>query len=188
MAKLKPWFHVIHPREDLREGRPLDASEFAVHLDHVRENRAPKDYQDPERFFERTYLTRNLKTSPPRRSDGSPGSRRDLGRLQHGHPVRRRQDALADAALPPGQAGTGGAGLAGGRGDPGTGPGQGGAQGRDGGLRRDRVRLDSPAAAASGEPLRKTPWGEIAWQLGGREGVRGGRPSTTRRGSPRAAT
>src|SRR3954470_24308463 len=61
MAKLKPWFHVIQPREDLREGRPMDASEFAVHLDHVRENRAPKDYQEPGRFFERTYLTRNLK-------------------------------------------------------------------------------------------------------------------------------
>jgi hypothetical protein len=54
MAKLKPWFHVIQPREDLREGRPIDASEFAVHLDHVRENRAPKDYQQPDRFFERT--------------------------------------------------------------------------------------------------------------------------------------
>jgi hypothetical protein len=56
MAKLKPWFHVIQPREDLREGRPMDASEFAVHLDHVREGRAPKDYQEPGRFFERTYL------------------------------------------------------------------------------------------------------------------------------------
>ena len=61
MAKLKPWYHVIQPREDLREGRPLDASEFAVHLDHIRDNRAPKDYQEPDRFFERTYLTRNLK-------------------------------------------------------------------------------------------------------------------------------
>ena len=60
MAKLKPWFHVVTPREDLREGKPLDASEFAVHLDHVREGRAPQDYQDPSRFFERTYLTRNL--------------------------------------------------------------------------------------------------------------------------------
>ncbi len=33
---LKPWYKVITPREDLRDGRPLDASEFAVHLDHVR--------------------------------------------------------------------------------------------------------------------------------------------------------
>lgn len=60
MARLKPWFHVVTPREDLREGKPLDASEFAVHLDHVREGRAPLDYQEPARFFERTHLTGNL--------------------------------------------------------------------------------------------------------------------------------
>ena len=57
---LQPWYKVVFPREDLREGRPLDASEFAVHLDQVREGRAPDDYQEPERFFERTYLTQNL--------------------------------------------------------------------------------------------------------------------------------
>src|ERR1700730_10772574 len=61
MAKnLQPWYRVVNPREDLREGKPLDASEFAVHLDQVRDGRAPTDYQKPERFFERTYLTRNL--------------------------------------------------------------------------------------------------------------------------------
>lgn len=57
---LKPWHKVVEPREDLREGRPLDASEFAVHLDKVREGTAPDDYQDPKRFFDRTYLTTNL--------------------------------------------------------------------------------------------------------------------------------
>ena len=25
---LKPWYKVVTPREDLREGKPLDASEF----------------------------------------------------------------------------------------------------------------------------------------------------------------
>lgn len=60
MAKLKPWFKVVAPREDLREGRPLDAAEFAVHLDQVRDGRASADYQNPEHFFERTYLTQNL--------------------------------------------------------------------------------------------------------------------------------
>lgn len=60
MAKLKPWYQVIVPREDLREGKPLDAAEFAVHLDQVRDGRARKDYQDPERFFSRTFLTQNL--------------------------------------------------------------------------------------------------------------------------------
>src|SRR5262249_27294501 len=60
MPQLKPWYQIVTPREDLRENRPLDASEFAVHLDHIRESRAHPDYLDPSRFFERTYLTRNL--------------------------------------------------------------------------------------------------------------------------------
>src|SRR5919198_6216642 len=60
MASLKPWYRVVSPREDLREGKPLDASEFAVHLDQVRDGRAPTDYQRPERYCDRTYLTRNL--------------------------------------------------------------------------------------------------------------------------------
>ena len=57
---LKPWYQVVYPREDLRENRPLDAAEFAVHLDQVRDGRAPGDYQDPARFFSRTYLTGSL--------------------------------------------------------------------------------------------------------------------------------
>ena len=44
---LKPWYKVVTPREDLREGKPLDGSEFAVHLDQVREGLAPADYQQP---------------------------------------------------------------------------------------------------------------------------------------------
>ena len=59
MTKLKPWYQVVTPREDLRDGRPLDASEFAVHLDHIRTGRenVSKDYTDPVRFFDRTFLT-----------------------------------------------------------------------------------------------------------------------------------
>lgn len=57
---LKPWYKAVTPREDLREGKPLDASEFAVHLDQVRDGRAPEVYQDPRRFFERTFLTKGL--------------------------------------------------------------------------------------------------------------------------------
>ena len=62
MAGLKPWYKIegLIPREDLREGKPLDASEFAVHLDQVRDKRAPADYQEPDRFFDRTYLTKYL--------------------------------------------------------------------------------------------------------------------------------
>ena len=60
MSTLKPWYQVVVPREDLRDNRPLDASEFAVHLDHIREHRAHPDYVNPERFFARTYLTKSL--------------------------------------------------------------------------------------------------------------------------------
>ena len=58
---LEPWYKVATPREDLREGKPLDASEFAVHLDQVRDRRGNKDYQNPVRFFERTFLTKSLR-------------------------------------------------------------------------------------------------------------------------------
>lgn len=57
MTGLKPWHQVAVPREDLRRGKPLDAAEFAIHLDQVIDGRAPLDYRDPERFFARTYLT-----------------------------------------------------------------------------------------------------------------------------------
>lgn len=57
---IKPWHKVVDPREDLREGKPLDASEFAVHLHRVKDGSAHKDYADPERFFGRTYLTKSL--------------------------------------------------------------------------------------------------------------------------------
>lgn len=57
----KSWQSAVTPRDDLVSGRPLDAAEFAVHLDQVRDRRAPEDYQNPVAFFERTYLTDNLK-------------------------------------------------------------------------------------------------------------------------------
>src|SRR5439155_5334875 len=32
----------------------------AVHLDHIRDNRAHPDYLKPERFFDRTFMTKSL--------------------------------------------------------------------------------------------------------------------------------
>ncbi|MCA9442605.1 MAG: ATP-binding protein, partial [Candidatus Omnitrophica bacterium] len=57
---LKPWYDVVKPREDLCQGKPLDAAEFAVHLDQIRDGRAPDVYCNPSLFFERTYLTKTL--------------------------------------------------------------------------------------------------------------------------------
>jgi hypothetical protein len=58
--KLKPWYDVVKPREDLREGQSQDASEFAVHLDRVRDGTARDDYGKPEQFFAKTFLATNL--------------------------------------------------------------------------------------------------------------------------------
>ena len=76
-----PGIKLSRPREDLREGKPLDASEFAVHLDQVREGHAPADYQKPERFFERTYLTKNLWPSPPKSSGGCPARKTETNAI-----------------------------------------------------------------------------------------------------------
>lgn len=164
----KPWYKVVTPRDDLRDNKPLDASEFAVHLDQVRDGRARMDYQDPQRFFERTYLTKSLisfSAEVLRRLAGQTtetsavfglttqfggGKTHSLTLLYH----------LADT----------------------------GAK-ADGwfGVGRILERADLPttpkAAVAvfvgtefdsivgrggdDGTPLRKTPWGEIAYQLGG---------------------
>ena len=56
---LKAWYRVVTPREDLREGKPLDASEFAVHLDKVRSGDAAPVYREPDLFFRRTFLTQS---------------------------------------------------------------------------------------------------------------------------------
>ena len=47
---LRPWYKIVTPREDLREGKPFDAPQSAVHLDQAHEGRASADYQKPERF------------------------------------------------------------------------------------------------------------------------------------------
>lgn len=171
---LKPWYDVVKPREDLREGKPLDASEFAVHLDQVRDGRAHDDYQKPERFFAKTVLTTNLvglAGEVVRRLNGvktqanavfnmttqfGGGKTHALTLLYHlakGGETARHWDGadkiLAKAAVdafPPAHTP---AVFVGTEFDSVTGRG-----GKD------------------GEPLRRTPWGEIAWQLGGKDGFK----------------
>src|SRR6266852_2187476 len=169
---LKPWYKAVTPREDLREGKPLDASEFAVHLDQVRDKRAPEDYQKPERFFDRTYLTQNLlalSAEVVRRLSGiqtetsavfnmatqfGGGKTHFLTLLYHlarkgpgaerWSGVQRILDTAAITAIP--QAAT--AVFVGTEFDSITGRG-----------------------GDDGTPLRKTPWGEVAFQLAGKAGV-----------------
>ncbi len=167
---LQPWYKVINPREDLRDGKPLDASEFAVHLDHVRDGRAPADYQNPQRFFGRTYLTKNLIDLAAQVVRRLSGIRTETSAVfnmttQFGGGKTHALTLLYHLAR--------------------GGPEAGAWMGVDGILERAGVPSVPVAATAvfvgtefdaisgrggkGGTPLRKTPWGEIAWQLGGAE-------------------
>ncbi len=165
---LKPWYKVVTPREDLREGRPMDASEFAVHLDQIRDGRAPTDYQVPERFFERTYLTKNLESLAAevvRRLSGiktetsavfnmatqfGGGKTHTLALLYHLANNGEKAVSWPGVSKILGAAGVTKVPHAATAVFVGT-------------------EFDSIAGRGgdNGEPLRKTPWGEIAWQLGG---------------------
>jgi hypothetical protein len=168
---LKPWYKLVTPREDLREGKPFDASDFAVHLEHVRENTAPQVYRDPEQFLERTYLTKNLlglAAEVVRRLSGEKtetsavfnmttqfggGKTHALTLLYHlakngpdSHKWTGVQNILSKAgvgAVPQAQTAV------------------------FVGTEFDSI---SGKGGENGTPLRKTPWGEIAYQLSGNEG------------------
>jgi predicted AAA+ superfamily ATPase len=56
---MQPWWQVAIPHRDIREGR-FDESVFAADLGNVLLGTGPADYTDPETFFTRTYLTRGL--------------------------------------------------------------------------------------------------------------------------------
>lgn len=167
---LKPWYRVVTPREDLRDDKPLDASEFAVHLDQVRDKRAPEVYQNPARFFERTFLTKSLSglaIETLRRLSGiktetsavfnmttqfGGGKTHALLLLYHlashgavargWHGVSRLQELAGIKAIPQAKVAV----FVGTEFDP--------ISGRGG---------------SDGTPLRQTPWGEIAYQVGGEE-------------------
>lgn len=57
---MDPWYKVVTPRKEVREGRSFNPDEFAIHLDQVVSGRAPDDYRDPEKFFSRNVFTRAL--------------------------------------------------------------------------------------------------------------------------------
>jgi Protein of unknown function (DUF499) len=174
MAALKPWYKIegLTPREDLREGKPLDASEFAVHLDKVRDETAPADYKEPERFFDRTYLTKyltDLAAQVVRRLSGEKTETSAVFNLatQFGGGKTHALTLLYHLAK------------------------HGAAASKWTGVQKilQQAEISSiPEAAVAvfvgtefdsiqgrggddGTPLRKTPWGEIAFQLGGAEAL-----------------
>ena len=57
---MDPWYRVVTPREEVREGRSFNPDEFAIDLAQVVNGTAPRDYQDPAQFFSRTFFTQTL--------------------------------------------------------------------------------------------------------------------------------
>lgn len=170
---LKPWYKIVTPREDLREGKPLDASEFAVHLDHVRDGRAPAVYQDPAQFFERTFLTKNLReltAQVVRRLSGVKVETSAIFNLstQFGGGKTHSLTLLYHLAQN-GDAAKSWKGVSGILDDAGLKTVPRAATAIFVGTEFDSI---TGRGGTGGAPVRKTPWGEIAFQLGGAEGFK----------------
>src|SRR5512135_909664 len=59
--ELDPWYKIVTPRKEVREGRSFNPDEFAIHLEQVAANIGPEDYREPAKFFARTCFTRALR-------------------------------------------------------------------------------------------------------------------------------
>lgn len=78
---MDPWYKVATPRKEVREGRSFNPDEFAIALEQVVAGTAPKDYNDPLQFFNRTCFTRAL------REHVGMVLRRLSGKTEHAAPV-----------------------------------------------------------------------------------------------------
>jgi hypothetical protein len=166
--KLDPWYDVVKPREDLRKKQALDASEFAVHLDQIREGKARDDYQNPERFFERTFLTRtlgDLAAQVVRRLSGQTLETSAVFNMatQFGGGKTHALSLLYHLA----QAGPAAHQWVGVRSILGRAQVKAVPKARVAVFVGQQFDAITGRGPESGEPLRRTPWGEIAWQLGG---------------------
>src|SRR5271165_6714874 len=58
---MEPWYKIVTPRKEVREGRSFNPDEFAIALEQVVAGTAPDDYKKPDQFFSRTCFTRALR-------------------------------------------------------------------------------------------------------------------------------
>jgi predicted AAA+ superfamily ATPase len=164
-TNLKPWREVITPHTDVATGRYQQA-EFAADLWQVHMGEGSDEYRDPVEFFRRTYLTESLKrllVTGVQRLSGKGGD--PVVQLQTNFGGGKTHSMLAIYHLFSGVNPSDMAGVTEALGDtysqslPSV----------------NRVVLDgtkidpgSPVIKSDGTEVR-TLWGEIAWQLGGKE-------------------
>jgi predicted AAA+ superfamily ATPase len=166
---LPAWSDVLTPHTDIASGR-YAASEFAADLHEVAEGRAGAEYSDPVEFFRRTYLTEGLKQLLSRAAARLTGDRNadpvinlqtnfgggkthsmlSVWHLVSGRPAsdypQEIQDLLSGVDI----------------------------AGWDKTVRRvalvgNEIPPGQPMKKADGTEV-NTLWGELAWQLGGRQG------------------
>ncbi len=167
---LRPWREVIRPHDDVARGA-FTASEFAadLHLVHTGQATSP-EYGDPVEFFTRTYLTeglRDLLSRALRRVNGEAGaspvvnlqtnfgggkthSMLALYHLFSGTPAKDFPQELQELIAANGN------------------PDLGALDVKRVALVGTYLKAGSPIIKDDGTEVR-TLWGELAWQLGGRE-------------------
>ncbi len=159
---LKPWRKIVTPHHDVASGRYQQA-EFAADLWQVSEGDGPAEYRDAAEFFRRTYLTESLKglLAGAVRRLGGQGSD-PVVQLQTNFGGGKTHSMLALYHLFSGV-------------DPGE------MEGIDEVLRaasaKELPKVNSVVLVGTKIPpgsgldrdgtLRRTLWGELAWQLGG---------------------
>jgi hypothetical protein len=57
---MKSWFRVVRPHDDIRSNNLAEAV-FAANLAQVERNEGPEVYRDPEKFFAKTYFTQGMR-------------------------------------------------------------------------------------------------------------------------------
>lgn len=168
---LKPWREILKPHPDVARG-DFNASEFAANLAQVANGEGAQEYTDPVVFFHRTYLTeglRDLLSKSLRRIAGD-GNASPTVNLQTNFGGGKTHSMLAlyhlfAPRLKPEQLPQGMQELI--------------SSAPTGGLPKEKVRRavlvgtalspGQPSVKADGTKV-NTLWGELAWQLGNREG------------------
>ena len=166
---LKPWYDVLNMRKELCEGVSQDWLEFTVNIEKIRHGQALDEYRDPAQFFRATYLSHSLT-----RLTGNV-MRRLLGDREHSaifsisapngggkshallllhHLVKFGSEAVKWAGVPGLFAQAGVATL---------------PAARLAAFVGTTFDSSKRRGGKRGEPVRKTPWGELAFQLGGND-------------------
>ena len=164
-ANLKPWREVVVPHPDVASGRYQQA-EFAADLWQVHLGEGTDEYRDPAEFFRRTYLTESLKrmlAGAVRRLAGQGGD--PVVQLQTNFGGGKTHSMLALYHLFSGASPSDLTGV-----DVVL---QEAESGLPEAVRRvvlvgNKISPGNPVTKDDGTVVR-TLWGELAWQLGGRE-------------------